>query len=116
MHGKQRMFGQKRISAITMESFFQLKPILLPLNLISKRTIQTHLIQPPPSSSIGVAGPVKLMVYDLLGREMVRLVDDYKSIGTYKAVWNANSMPSGVYFYRIEAGDFVKTQKMILMK
>ena len=66
--------------------------------------------------SIGVAGPVKLMVYDLLGREMVRLVDDYKSIGTYKAVWNAASMPSGVYFYRIEAGDFVKTQKMILMK
>ena len=66
--------------------------------------------------SIGAAGPVKLMVYDLLGREMVRLVDDYKSIGTYKAVWNAASMPSGVYFYRIEAGDFVKTQKMILMK
>ena len=66
--------------------------------------------------SIGLSGVTKLMVYDILGREMVRLVDEFRPIGTHKVIWNASSMPSGVYFYRLETSSFTRTQKMILMK
>jgi hypothetical protein len=66
--------------------------------------------------SIGLAGPTKLMVYDVLGREMVKLVDEYRPIGSHKVVWNASNMPSGIYFYRLETSSFTRTQKMILMK
>ena len=66
--------------------------------------------------SLGLAGPTKLMIYDVLGRELVKLVDEYRPAGTHKVVWNASSMPSGVYFYRLESSNFVRTQKMILMK
>ena len=66
--------------------------------------------------SIGIAGPTRLMVYDVLGREVVKLVDEYRPIGSHKVVWNANNMPSGIYFYRLETSSFSRTQKMILMK
>ena len=66
--------------------------------------------------SLGLAGPTKLMIYDVLGRELVKLVDEFRPAGTHKVVWNASSMPSGVYFYRLESSNFVRTQKMILMK
>jgi hypothetical protein len=66
--------------------------------------------------SIGIAGPTRLMVYDVLGREVVKLVDEYRPIGSHKVVWNANNMPSGIYFYRLETSSFIRTQKMILMK
>jgi hypothetical protein len=66
--------------------------------------------------SIGIAGPTKLMVYDVLGREVVKLVDEYRPIGSHKVVLNASNMPSGIYFYRLETSSFIRTQKMILMK
>ena len=66
--------------------------------------------------SLGLAGPTRLMIYDVLGRELVRLVDEHRPAGTHKVVWNASSMPSGVYFYRLESSNFTRTQKMILMK
>ena len=66
--------------------------------------------------SIGIAGPTKLMIYDILGREVVSLVNEYKQIGRHKVMWNASTMSSGVYFYRLETPTFTKTQKMILMK
>ncbi len=59
---------------------------------------------------------VKLTVYDALGRETARLVNEYKNPGTYESVWNAVNQSSGIYFYRIEAGDFTKQVKMILVK
>ncbi|MFL3026124.1 MAG: T9SS type A sorting domain-containing protein, partial [Candidatus Neomarinimicrobiota bacterium] len=66
--------------------------------------------------SLGLAGPTRLMIYDVLGRELVRLVDEHRPAGIHKVVWNASSMPSGVYFYRLESSNFTRTQKMILMK
>jgi hypothetical protein len=66
--------------------------------------------------TIGLAGPTTLMVYDVLGREIVRLVDEYRPIGTHKVVWNAANIPSGIYFYQIESSGFIKTHKMVLMK
>jgi len=59
---------------------------------------------------------MSLKVYDLLGREVATLVDGTKPAGTYTEIWNANTMPSGVYFYKLTADGFVQTRKMILQK
>jgi uncharacterized delta-60 repeat protein len=64
-----------------------------------------------PSSSL-----VKLAVYDMLGREVQTLVNGQLNAGTHNAQWNASSYPSGVFFYRITAGNFTETKKMILVK
>ncbi|MDD9880013.1 MAG: T9SS type A sorting domain-containing protein [Candidatus Marinimicrobia bacterium] len=68
------------------------------------------------SYSIGMAGQTRLMIYDLLGREVARLVDDYKPVGVYRVTWNASKVPSGVYLYRLESSSFTKTEKMVLIK
>ncbi|MCX6161751.1 MAG: T9SS type A sorting domain-containing protein [Ignavibacteriae bacterium] len=59
---------------------------------------------------------VKLAVYDLMGREVNILVKEKQSAGTYEAVWLATNFPSGVYFYRIKAGDYSETKRLILLK
>ncbi len=59
---------------------------------------------------------VKLVIYDLLGREVAALVNQELKAGTYKAEWNASGFASGTYFYRITSGDYSETKKMILVK
>jgi serine protease len=64
---------------------------------------------------------VTLKVYDVLGREVSVLVNEFKQAGSYKVMFNvetrhASSLPSGVYFYTMTAGEFVQTKKMILLK
>jgi hypothetical protein len=59
---------------------------------------------------------VSLKIYDILGRELATLAHEKKNAGNYTVQWNAGSYPSGVYFYRIQAGTFVQTRKMILLK
>ena len=59
---------------------------------------------------------VKIMVYDVLGREVIKLVDEFKKAGRYTIEFNGNIYASGVYFYRIQAGEFVQAKKMVLIK
>jgi hypothetical protein len=59
---------------------------------------------------------VSLKVFDVLGREVATLIDEYRRPGTYSVRLNATGMPSGVYFYRMRAGGFADTKKMILGK
>ena len=59
---------------------------------------------------------VILKVYDVLGREIKTLVDEEKPAGTYEVTFNASTLPSGVYVYRLQAGTFIETKKMVLMK
>ena len=59
---------------------------------------------------------VTLKVFDVLGREISTLVNEMRRAGVYKVHWDASLLPSGVYFYRLEAGAFVETKKMVLMK
>ncbi|MCJ7553749.1 MAG: T9SS type A sorting domain-containing protein, partial [Ignavibacteriaceae bacterium] len=59
---------------------------------------------------------VTLKIYDVLGSEVATLVNEEKSVGTYELNWNAANLPSGVYFYRIQAGSFIETKKMVLLK
>lgn len=81
-----------------------------------------------PNTVIGyqlsVTSNVMLKVYDVLGNEIVTLVDEKKPAGTYEVTFDASGLPSGVYFYRLHAGNsttssgqsFVETRKMLLMK
>lgn len=62
------------------------------------------------------AGIASLKVFDLLGKEVETLVDEQLSVGTYEVTFNANSLPSGIYFYVLKTGDFVESKKMVLVK
>jgi hypothetical protein len=62
------------------------------------------------------AGDVKLIVYDVSGREVSRLVDQNLNAGYYNFDFNASNLASGVYFYRIEANNFTDVKKMVLVK
>jgi hypothetical protein len=62
------------------------------------------------------ASRVSLKVYNLLGQEVVTLVDDEMQAGVYEVQFNAASLSSGMYVYRLRAGEYVATKRMILMK
>jgi len=64
---------------------------------------------------------VTIKIYDVLGREVNNLVNEFKENGTFQVTWNGdddfrNKVSSGIYFYRIKAGTFIETKKMILLK
>lgn len=68
------------------------------------------------SFSVPEDGLVTLKVYNLAGDEVETLVDETKKAGNYKALFDAKDLPSGIYFYKIQAGGFSKTNKMIVTK
>lgn len=66
--------------------------------------------------SILKPGLVKLIVYDILGREVITLANEIKQAGIYSVNFDATNYASGVYFYRLEASDFVDVKKMVVIK
>ena len=72
-----------------------------------------------PSTVISYSLPktsiVSLRIFNTLGQELTTLVNERKEAGYYQVTWNA-TVPSGIYFYRLQAGEFVETKKMILLK
>ncbi|MBI4427939.1 MAG: T9SS type A sorting domain-containing protein [Ignavibacteriales bacterium] len=73
-----------------------------------------------PSTEIQFSLPyrsyVTLTIFDLLGREVATLVSEELSAGSYSTRWDAAGMPSGVYLYRLQAGEFVETKKLLLLR
>jgi hypothetical protein len=73
-----------------------------------------------PSTSIQFSVPrtefVILKVYNIFGKEIATLVSKNLSAGTYETLWNAHGFSSGVYFYRMQAGAFSRTKKLILLR
>ena len=73
-----------------------------------------------PSTKIKYSIPtsefVTLKVYDVLGNEVAALVNEEKPAGTYEVNFNASQLSSGIYFYKLQAGSFVETKKMILLR
>jgi hypothetical protein len=73
-----------------------------------------------PSTKISWQSPVgshqTLKVFDVLGREVATLVDEYREAGSYEVEFNASELTSGVYFYQLRSDGFVETKKMILVK
>ncbi len=73
-----------------------------------------------PTTKISWQAPVdghqSLKVYDVLGNEVAVLVDEFRIAGRYEATFDASNLASGIYVYRLQAGEFMETKKMILMK
>jgi hypothetical protein len=65
---------------------------------------------------IAAAGHVSLKVYDLLGRGIRTLVDERQNEGDHVVTFNPGGLPSGVYFYRLKAGDYVATKRLLHLK
>ena len=63
-----------------------------------------------------VAEHTTLIIFDLLGREVIRLVDEFLEQGRYTYRWDAAGKPSGMYIYKLTSGNFVQTKKMVLLK
>jgi len=59
---------------------------------------------------------VNLKVFDALGKEIITLVNEKQNTGSYTVNFNGEGLPSGIYFYKLEAGDFSETKRMILLK
>ncbi len=76
----------------------------------------------PPAGRQGRAVSVQLKVYDILGKEIATLVNEQQPPGNYEVTFNAvkayrhASLPSGIYFYQLQDGDFIQTKKMIILK
>lgn len=63
-----------------------------------------------------ISGHQTLKIYDVLGNEVAILVDEEKPSGNYEVEWDANQIASGMYFYKLQAGNFLQTKKMILIR
>ena len=93
---------------------------------IYSKTTQTRLIQIQQSDlrfltclPVGKVYDLRftiLKVYDVLGNEIATLISEEKPIGNYEVKFDGAGLPSGIYFYQIQAGSFVETKKMVLMK
>jgi hypothetical protein len=97
--------GINNISSVVPEEFFLGQNYPNPFN-------PTTTI----SFRIARSGLVVLAVYDLLGKEVATLVDEHLSGGSYETNFDGSDLPSGLYFYRIRAGEFVQTKKLMLQK
>ena len=62
------------------------------------------------------SGNVSLNVYDVLGRKIATLVDEYKLAGKYEVIFNGKELASGVYFYRLQSGNFIAEKKIVLIE
>jgi hypothetical protein len=73
-----------------------------------------------PSTTIKFGMPeaevVKVVVYDILGREVRTLLNEFRNPGTYEVNFDATSLSSGIYFYKIETPNFTQTRRMLLVK
>ena len=73
-----------------------------------------------PSTTISYSVPIKniisIKIYDVLGNEVVVLVDEEKFVGKYEVEYEASGLTSGIYFYQLISGRFAETKKMILLK
>lgn len=89
----------------TVEEFRLMQNYPNPFNPATRITFTIHRM-----------GSVRLSVYDVLGREVATLVNEVKSPGTYDVQWDASGQPSGIYFYKLEAGNLSAVRKMALIR
>ncbi|MBS1493262.1 MAG: T9SS type A sorting domain-containing protein [Bacteroidetes bacterium] len=96
-----------------------------PANVLSVKPASYSLAQNYPNPfnptttikySIPNDGLVQIKVYDISGKEVMNLVNENKTAGNYEVKFNGANLSSGIYFYRINAGEFVQTKRMMLVK
>ncbi len=89
--------------------------------IVNKNYISINYPNPfNPSTNItfqvAKKGHVVLKVYNTLGKEVAELVNETKEEGTHLVTFNGDNLPSGMYFYKIQSGEFVDVKKMLLLK
>lgn len=115
------------ISYITSDSLITAKYNQVATNVVNeKQSVTTFVLSqnyPNPFNptthfqlTIADLRFVSLKIYDILGREVATLVNEAMKPGTYSVEWNASRFASEVYFYRLQAGNFVETKKMLLAR
>lgn len=103
-------------------SFTYSKEIEITLNNIPKQYVLLQNYPNPfnPTTKIKYqlpeSGKVTLKIYDVVGREIVTILNEQKEAGYYEVEWNANETSSGIYYYKIQAGAFTEIKKMLLIK
>jgi hypothetical protein len=68
------------------------------------------------SYSLPIKAQVELVIYNTLGESVMQLVNEEKEAGKYSVKFDETNLPSGIYFYKLQAGSFIETKKMVLMK
>ena len=91
------------------------------LNKPDKYLLEANFPNPfNPSTGINyqlpMNGHVTLKVYDVLGREVATLVDGKQNAGYYRVNFNGSNLSSGIYFYRLTAGNYSSVKKMVMVK
>jgi len=84
-----------------------------PFNPITKIKFQIPIVETGHTPSLRHA---TLKIYDILGREITTIINKELAPGSYEVEFNGNGLASGIYFYRLDAGSFVQTKKMILLR
>ncbi len=105
------VLGRESVSGVVAENYFVPDKFVIYQSYPNPFNPSTTI-----KYSIPISEEVSIKVFDILGREVEVLVDEYKTTGSYQVVFNASKYASGVYFYQLRAGSFVGTKKMILMK
>jgi len=95
------------------------------INFISGQALDYMLNQNYPNPfnpetviefSIPGASQVTMKIYNIQGQEVDKIVNEHMNAGTFQVKWDAVQFPAGVYYYKIQAGEFVETKKMLLVK
>jgi hypothetical protein len=113
---------QYKLKQIDYNGNFNYSPIVeVEIPLVYKYSLEQNYPNPfNPITTIKYEVPEKnfimVKVFDVLGNEVLILVNDEKPAGEYDVEFNATGLPSGIYFYQLKAGNFVETKKMILLK
>ncbi len=111
-----------RLKQVDFDGQFAFSPTIEVLagELTSYKLAQNYPNPFNPRTTISYQLPatsdVKLEIFDILGKKVATLVNGRQAAGAYTYTWNASNMASGIYFYRLQAGNFVETKKMMLVK
>ena len=118
------VYSNNHIYCCTPEAIFKLTgqiPVEVEIPLVNEFSLSQNYPNPfnPTTKikySVNSTQQVKLIVYNLLGREIATLINEEKSAGTYEVEFNAANLPSGIYFYKLKSGNYISTKKMILIR
>jgi len=111
-----------RLKQIDFDGTYEYSPeVEVEISSLSEFALHQNYPNPfNPTTKIKWRTPVSswqtLKIYDVLGNELTTLVDEYKPAGNYEVEFEAGHLPSGVYFYQLQAGEFIQTKRLMLLK
>ena len=114
LHGDTSLTGINQISCNIPDKFSLSQNYPNPFN--PSTVIKFQVAGLPSNVSIGGDRFVKLIIYDVLGKEISTLVNEQLKPGEYQAEFEGTNLPSGIYYYKLDGGDFIETKKMVLIK